>query len=79
MNNMPMEFAFQLSMNEQAMENFAHMTEEEKRQVLAERNVTFKEQMRGIMSDMVRIAKDVYRQSISSHGDHFLTERSVIN
>lgn len=54
--DMPMGLAFQLSMNEQAMENFAHMTEEEKRQVLAAaRNVTSKEQMRGIVSDLARL------------------------
>ena len=48
-----MGLAFQLSMNERAMENFANMTEEEKRQVLsAARNVTSKEQMRGIVSDL---------------------------
>ena len=52
-NDMPMGLAFQLSMNERAMENFANMTEEEKRQVLsAARNVTSKEQMRGIVSDL---------------------------
>ena len=55
--DMPMGLAFQLSMNEQAMENFAHMTEEEKKQVLAAaRNVTSKEQMRGIVSDLARMS-----------------------
>lgn len=55
--DMPMGLAFQLSMNEQAMENFAHMTEEEKRQVLAAaRSVTSKEQMRGIVSDLARMS-----------------------
>ncbi len=55
-NDMPMGLAFQLSMNEQAMENFANMTEEEKRQVLAAaRNVTSKEQMRGIVSDLASL------------------------
>ncbi len=54
--DMPMGLAFQLSMNEQAMENFANMTEEEKRQVLAAaRNVTSKEQMRGIVSDLASL------------------------
>lgn len=33
-NDMPMGFAFQLSMNEKAMENFAGMSDEEKQQVL---------------------------------------------
>lgn len=54
--DMPMGLAFQLSMNEQAMENFARMTEEEKRQVLAAaRSVTSKEQMRGIVEDLTRL------------------------
>lgn len=52
-NDMPMGFAFQLSMNEKAMENFAGMSEEEKQQVLdAARSVTSKQQMRGIVSDL---------------------------
>lgn len=52
-NDMPLGFAFQLSMNEQAMENFAGMSEMEKHQVLeAARNVTSKTQMRGIVSDL---------------------------
>lgn len=52
-NDMPMGFAFQLSMNEKAMENFAGMSDEEKRQVLdAARSVTSKQQMRGIVSDL---------------------------
>lgn len=51
--DMPMGFAFQLSLNQKAMENFAGMTEEEKTQVLnAARSVTSKEQMRGIVSDL---------------------------
>ena len=55
-NDMPMGLAFQLSMNEQAMENFANMTDEEKTQVLAAaRNVTSKEQMRGIVSDLANL------------------------
>ncbi|MBP3487385.1 MAG: hypothetical protein J6K53_03220 [Roseburia sp.] len=54
--DMPMGLAFQLSMNEQAMENFARMTEDEKRQVLAAaRSVTSKEQMRGIVEDLTRL------------------------
>lgn len=54
--DMPMGLAFQLSMNEQAMENFARMTEEEKLQVLAAaRSVTSKEQMRGIVEDLTRL------------------------
>lgn len=52
-NDMPMGFAFQLSMNEKAMENFAGMSDEEKQQVLdAARSVTSKQQMRGIVSDL---------------------------
>ena len=52
-NEMPMVLAFQMSMNEKAMENFANMTDEEKSQVLeAARNATSKEQMRGIVSDL---------------------------
>lgn len=54
--DMPMGLAFQLSTNEQAMENFARMTEDEKRQVLAAaRSVTSKEQMRGIVEDLTRL------------------------
>lgn len=52
-NDMPMGFAFQLSMNEKAMENFAGMSDEEKQQILdAARSVTSKQQMRGIVSDL---------------------------
>lgn len=55
--DMPMGFVFQLSMNEQAMEKFASMTEEEKSQVLeAARNVTSKAQMRGIISDLAGLS-----------------------
>lgn len=55
--DMPMGLAFQLSMNERAMENFSGMTEDEKRQVLeAARNVTSKEQMRGIVSDLAAMS-----------------------
>lgn len=50
---MPLGLAFQLSMNEKAMENFAKMTEQEKRQVLeAARSVSTKEQMQNIVSDL---------------------------
>jgi len=55
--DMPMGFVFQLSMNEKAMENFASMTEEEKRQVIeTARNVTSKAQMRGIVSDLAGLS-----------------------
>ena len=51
--DIPMGLAFPMSMNERAMENFARMTEEEKRQVLeAARNTSTKEQIRGIVSDL---------------------------
>lgn len=54
--DMPIGLAFQLSMNEQAMENFAKMTDEEKTQVLeTARSVTTKDQMRGIVSDLARL------------------------
>lgn len=54
---MPMGLAFQLATNERAMENFANMTENEKRQVLeAARSVTSKEQMRSIVSDLARMS-----------------------
>lgn len=53
---MPMGLAFQMAMNERAMENFAKMTDEEKRQVLeAARATTSKEQMRGIVEDLGRL------------------------
>ena len=51
-----MGLAFQMSMNEHAMDNFARMTEEEKSQVLeAARNATTKEQMRSIVSDLANM------------------------
>lgn len=50
---MPIGFAFQMALNQSAMENFAGMTEEEKKQVLnAARNVRTKEQMRSIVEDL---------------------------
>ena len=56
-NDMPMGLAFQMSMNQKAMENFAKMTDEEKGQVLeAARNVTSKRQMRGIVDDLSRLS-----------------------
>lgn len=55
-NEMPMGLAFQLSMNARAMENFAKMTEDEKRQVLnAARGVATKEEMRGIVKDLEKL------------------------
>lgn len=51
--DMPMGLVFQMSLNERAMENFAKMTEEEKKQVIeAAKGVTSKEQMRSIVSDL---------------------------
>lgn len=56
-NDMPMGLAFQMSMNQKAMENFAKMTDEEKSQVLdAARSVTTKKQMRGIVDDLSRMS-----------------------
>ncbi|MBO5070649.1 MAG: hypothetical protein J6C37_09860 [Roseburia sp.] len=50
---MPIGFAFQMALNQNAMENFVEMTEEEKKQVLeAARNVHTKEQMRSIVEDL---------------------------
>lgn len=50
---MPIGLAFQMSMNEKAMENFAKMTDSEKRQVLeAARSVENKDQVRGIVEDL---------------------------
>ncbi len=55
-SDMPMGLAFQMAMNQQAMENFARMTEDEKKQVLAAaRNTTSKEQMIGIVEDLGRM------------------------
>ena len=49
----PMGLVFQMSLNERAMENFSKMTDVEKKQVIeAARNVTSKEQMKGIVSDL---------------------------
>lgn len=54
--DMPMGFVFQLALNEKAMENFAEMTEEEKRQVLhMAKGVTSKEQMKGIVEDLAKL------------------------
>ena len=51
--DMPLGLAFQLSMNEKALKNFAKLNEEEKRQVLeAARSVHSKDEMRGIVEDL---------------------------
>lgn len=54
--DMPIGLAFQMSMNERALENFGKMTDAEKRQVLeAARGVSTKEQMRSIVEDIGRL------------------------
>lgn len=55
--DMPLGLAFQLSMNEKALVNFARMTEEEKKQILeAARSVQSKEQMRSIVEDLAQLS-----------------------
>ena len=55
-SDMPMGFVFQLALNEKAMENFAGMTENEKRQVIdVARGVTSKAQMKGIVEDLAKL------------------------
>lgn len=55
--DMPMGLAFQMSMNEKALENFAKMTDDEKRQVLeAARSTKSKSEMQGIVSDLERLS-----------------------
>lgn len=50
---MPIGLAFQLAMNEDAMENFTNLTESEKMQILSEaKNAASKEQIRGIVDDL---------------------------
>lgn len=53
---MPIGFAFQMALNQNAMENFARMTEDEKKQVLdAARNVHTREQMRSVVEDLGKL------------------------
>lgn len=53
---MPMGLAFQMSLNEKAMEHFACMTDEEKRQVLeAARRTQTKAEMQSIIDDLGRM------------------------
>lgn len=53
---MPLGLAFQMSMNEQAMENYARMTDEEKANVLERaKNAKSKAEMQGIVADLGRI------------------------
>ena len=55
--DIPMGLVFQMSLNERAMENFANMTEDEKKQIIeAARNVTSKEQMKSIVSDLAGLS-----------------------
>ena len=55
-DNMPLGFAFQLSMNENAMRNFANMTEDEKIQTLrAARSAESREKMQGIVDDISKL------------------------
>jgi len=55
-DNMPLGFAFQLSMNEKAMRNFAKMTEDEKIQTLkAARSMDSKEKMQGLVDDISKL------------------------
>lgn len=51
--DIPLGLAFQMSMNEKALENFAKLTDAQKRQVLeAARSVTSKDEMRSIVADL---------------------------
>lgn len=55
--DMPMGFAFQMAMHERAMENFAKMTDDEKRQVLeVARSTKSKAQMQNIVEDLERMS-----------------------
>lgn len=53
---MPLGLGFGLAMNEQAMNSFSSMTEEEKKQVIeAARNVQSKAEMYSLVCDIARI------------------------
>lgn len=53
---MPMGLAFQMALNKKALENFAGLSEAEKRQVLeAARSTTSKAQMRSIVNDLMNL------------------------
>lgn len=55
--DMPLGLAFQMSMNEKAMENFGKMTDEEKRQVLeAARSTNSKAQMESLVNDLGKMS-----------------------
>ncbi len=50
---MPVGLAFQLAMNEAAMERFSNMSSEQKQQVVAKaRNVQSKDEIRGIVREI---------------------------
>lgn len=50
---MPLGLAFQMSMNQRAMENYARMSEEEKAKVLeSARNTKSKAEMQGIVAEL---------------------------
>lgn len=54
---MPIGLAFQMAMNQSAMENFGRMTETEKRQVLeVARSVHTKDEMRNIVDDLGKMS-----------------------
>lgn len=54
---LPMGLAFQLAMNEKAMENFTNMTDEEKQQILnAARSTASKNEMRNIVDELGRMS-----------------------
>ncbi|MBO5238930.1 MAG: hypothetical protein J6B50_09170 [Lachnospiraceae bacterium] len=54
--DMPIGLAFQMAMNQKAMEHFAQLSEEEKGQILDEaRSASSKSQMRGIVDSLERM------------------------
>ena len=55
-DNMPLGFAFCLSMNENAMRNFANMTDDEKIQTInAARSAASREQMENLVDDIAKL------------------------
>ena len=53
---MPLGLAFQMSMNDKAMKNFAKMTEDERQRVLERaRNTRSKSEMQRIVADLEKI------------------------
>lgn len=54
---MPLGLAFQMSMNDQAMKNFANMTEKEREQVLDRaRNTKSKSEMQRIVAELEKMS-----------------------